>query len=463
MMRFLNLKTLDVRTSAFVLTVSSLASAFLGLMRNRLLGSQFGAGGETDVYLAAFRIPDFIYGIVIMGGITVAFLPLFAEYAARGKEEAWEFVNNLLHVLLVILGVGCLFLAIIAPLLMELIAPGFSPEQKASAIVLTRLLFLSPVLFGISSVLSGVLQYHSRFIAYALAPVLYNLGIIGGILFLAPSMGVLGVGVGVIAGAALYLLIQLPSFFASGFVWRFTFRPKDPAIARVLRLALPRIPGAMGYQFNVIAMTSLASLLSAGSITVFTFANDLQSFPISLIGVPFAIAAFPLLSRAFAEKKPQEMSRAFVSAFKHVVVLVLPLAVLIFLFRSQLVRLAYGMGSFGEAEANLTAALLGAFALGIIFQALIPLLARAFFAMQDTKTPTIIGLSSVALNIFFAFFLISFIQTSGLPSWMSSFLSLEQGADARVLAFPFALFLSGLFQCSMLGLFLKKKLAVLQR
>ncbi|MBI4122909.1 MAG: murein biosynthesis integral membrane protein MurJ [Parcubacteria group bacterium] len=462
MINLLNLKTLDVRTSAFVLTASSLISAFLGLVRNRLLGSQFGAGGETDVYLAAFRIPDFIYGIVIMGGITVAFLPLFAEYAARRKEEAWEFVNNLLHVLLVVLGAACVLLAIMAPLLMELIAPGFSPEQKASAITLTRLLFLSPVLFGISSLLSGVLQYHNRFIAYALAPVLYNLGIIAGILFLAPSIGVLGVGIGVVAGATLYLLIQLPSFFASGFVWKFRFRPKDPAIARVLRLALPRIPGAMGYQFNVIAMTALASLLSAGSITVFTFANDLQSFPVNLIGVPFAIAAFPALSRAFAEKKTQEMSRAFISAFKHVVYLVLPLAGMLFLFRKEAVRFAYSMGNFGETEVNLTAALLGVFALGVVFQALIPLLARAFFAMQDTKTPTIIGLSSVALNIFFAVSLISIIQTSGIPSQMSSFLSLEQGADARVLAFPFALFLSGLFQCGTLALFLRKKLAALQ-
>ncbi|MBI4217240.1 MAG: hypothetical protein HY603_00315, partial [Parcubacteria group bacterium] len=286
MINLLNLKTLDMHTSAFVLTASSLVSAFLGLVRNRLLGNQFGASGETDVYFAAFRIPDFIYGIVIMGGITVAFLPLFAEYASRGKEEAWEFVNNLLHVLLVVLGAFCAILAIFAPLLMELVAPGFGPEQKASAIALTRLLFLSPVLFGISSVLSGVLQYHNRFIAYALAPILYNLGIIAGIVFLAPSMGVLGVGVGVIGGAGLYFLIQLPSFFASGFVWKFAFRPKDPSIAKVLRLALPRIPGAMGYQFNAIVMTSLASMLSAGSITVFAFANDLQSFPINLIGVP---------------------------------------------------------------------------------------------------------------------------------------------------------------------------------
>ena len=455
--QLLNFQSKSVSFSAMLLAASSLVSAFLGLMRNRLLGNQFGASGETDIYFAAFRIPDFIYGIVIMGGITVAFLPLFAEYASRGKEEAWEFVNNLLHVLLVVLGAFCVLLAIFAPLLMELVAPGFGPEQKASAITLTRLLFLSPVLFGISSVLSGVLQYHNRFIVYALAPILYNLGIIAGIVFLAPSMGVLGVGVGVIGGAGLHLLIQLPSFFASGFIWKFAFRPKDPSIAKVLRLALPRIPGAMGYQLNVIVMTALASMLSAGSITVFAFANDLQSFPINLIGVPFAIALFPALSRAFAEKKEADMKAAFASALRYVILLVLPIAGLMFLFRAAVVQLSYGVGNFDVEDANLTAALFGVFALGVVFQALIPLLARAFFAMQDTKTPTVIGLSSVALNIFFAVSLIMILQTSGLPAWLSSFLGLSHGSDARVLAFPFALFLSGLFQCSMLGLFLKKK------
>ena len=294
--QFLNFQSKSVRFSAMLLAASSGISAFLGLLRNRLLGSHFGAGGETDIYLAAFRIPDFIYGIVIMGGISVAFLPLFSEYVSKKKEELWQFVNNLLHVLLVVLGAACLLLALFAPLLMKLIAPGFDAEQQEEAVALSRLLFLSPVLFGISSMVSGVLHYFNRFVSYALAPIVYNLGIIAGILFLAPSMGVFGVGIGVVAGAALYLLIQLPSFVLSGFRWMPIFKPQEPSVARLFKLALPRIPGAMGYQLNLIVMTSLASLLPAGTITMFTFANDLQSFPVNLIGVPFAIAAFPAAS-----------------------------------------------------------------------------------------------------------------------------------------------------------------------
>jgi putative peptidoglycan lipid II flippase len=227
----------------------------------------------------------------------------------------------------------------------------------------------------------------------------------------------------------------------------------------VLRLALPRIPGAMAYQFNAIVMTSLASLLSAGSITVFSFANDLQSFPINLIGVPFAVAAFPALSRAFAEKEKNKMESQLHSALLHVAALVLPLAAVIFLFRTQIVQLAYGMGNFDASSVRLTGALLGLFVLGVIFQALIPLLARAFFAMHDTKTPTVIGLTAVALNIVFSGLLVFLFSSSPfLSSFFASLLHLGQVDDVRVLALPLALFLSGLFQCGFLWLFLKKKL-----
>lgn len=450
--------TKTIAMAAGLLMVSSFISGILGLIRNGLLSWRFGAGETTDIYLAAFRIPDFLYGVLIMGGITAVFLPIFSESLERNKKEAWEFTSNLLNILLAALAILSVIAFLFAPILIQLVAPGFSLDQRDVAASLTRLMLLSPIFLGISSIFSGVLQYFGKFAAYALAPILYNIGIIIGILFLVPLFGIWGLGLGVVGGALLHLLVQVPAAVKLGFHWEPLFHIQHPLISKVFRLALPRTIAAAGFHINLIVITALASIISTGSITIFNYANDIQHLPIGLIGASFAIAAFPALSRFFAEQNIERFRTAFLHTFRQIAFLVVPVSLMLFLLRAQIVRLVYGAGDkFTWDDTRLTAAVLGIFAFGILFQAFIPFLARTFFSTQNTKTPTIISIATVILNILLAIvFLKIFSSINVFTEVFISFLKLEGIADIRVLALPLALAISGIFQFLLLILFLRK-------
>jgi putative peptidoglycan lipid II flippase len=200
--RIFHFQTKNITSAALILAGSSLISRILGLLRDRLLAGAFGASPNLDVYFASFRIPDFIYNILIAGGVVVALVPLFSEYFIKDKKEAWDFIDNTLNVFLFFLIFVSLLVGIFAPLIIKIITPGFTQEQISLAVVLTRLLFLSPIFLGLSSIFSGILQYFNRFLAYGLAPVFYNLGIIFGIIFLAPFLGILGLLAGYLLSLA---------------------------------------------------------------------------------------------------------------------------------------------------------------------------------------------------------------------------------------------------------------------
>ena len=217
---FINHQAKNITWASIILAVSSMASRGLGVVRNWLLASHFGASSSLDAYFAAFKIPDFIYQILILGGITVAFLPLFSEYYSKDRDSAWEFVSNALGIFFILLiGLGLVAFAF-SPLLVKLVAPGFTSEQAQKTVLLTRIMLLSPVFFGLSSFFSGILQYFNRFLVYSLTPIFYNLGIIFGILFFAPQFGVMGVAMGVVFGAFLHFAIQIPSALGTGFSYR---------------------------------------------------------------------------------------------------------------------------------------------------------------------------------------------------------------------------------------------------
>jgi putative peptidoglycan lipid II flippase len=342
----LNSKTKTITFAAFLLALSTLISRILGLVRDRLLAGRFGAGEELDIYFAAFRIPDFFYGILIAGGITAAFLPVFSEYFSKktSKENEWspqvlEFTNNILNCFLILLILICLILAIFAPLIIKFIIPGFSPENKALTIALTRIIFLSPIFFGLSSVFSGILHFFNKFLVYSLAPILYNLGIIFGILFLVPSFGVFGLAYGVILGAFLHLIIQIPAAKNSGFKYKPLFNFKYSGLKKVFKLMIPRTIGSAAYHINLVVITAIASTLTAGSITIFNFSNNLHYFPIGLIGTSFAISSFPVFSKFWARGQKREFLDSFSSSFRQIIFFIIPISLLIFILRAQIVRL----------------------------------------------------------------------------------------------------------------------------
>jgi putative peptidoglycan lipid II flippase len=463
--RIFNSQTKTITFVALLLGFSALFSRILGLIRNGLLAGYFGTGPEVNIYLAAFRIPDFIYNFLIIGGLSVSFLPIFSEYFSRDKAKAWEMTNYVLNVFSFLLILSSLLLFIFTPLLIKFIVPGFSVKDQNLTAQLTRLMFLSPIFFGLSSIFSGILHYFNRFFIYSLAPIFYNLGIIFGILFLYPLFGLSGLAYGVILGAFLHWILQIPSAKSCGFQYKFFFNFKYPALKRIFGLMVPRAFAVAAQQINLIVITAIASTI-AGGIAIFNYANDLQYFSIGIIGIPFALAAFPALSRYWAEGQKEKFLESFSSIFRQILFLILPISLLIFILRAQIVRLVLGTlgpGNFGWLDTKLTAASLGIFSIGILFSALIPLVSRAFFSFQDTKTPTLIAALSVALNIILSFSLVWLLKFPNfLQALMVNLLKLRGIENISVTGLPLAFSLAVIFQLFLLIFFLNKKLGGLR-
>lgn len=454
-----NHQTNSVSGAAGILAISALASRLLGVARDWLLAKTFGAGPELDVYLAAFRIPDFIYNILIAGGIVVAFLPLFSEFFSENKEYGWKFASNVLNIFLFFLILFSLVLFIFAPSLIKLITPGFNAEQLAQTILLTRLMFLSPILLGLSSIFSGILQYFNRFLVYGLCPILYNLGIIFGIVFMVPLFGISGVAAGVILGAFFHFIIQVPSAIACGFKFRSVFSFWDPGIKRLFLLILPRTFGIAAQQVNLVIVTAIASTLAVGSITVFNFANNVQSLPLSIIGVSFALAIFPSLAKSWAESKKEEFVKIFSQTFRQILYLIVPISFLMFLLAGPITEIIFLHGEFTQDSVDLTAATMGLFCLSIAVLSLIPLLFRAFFAFQDTKTPTLITILTVLMNIFLSFYLTGLLKYENpFQQFLKNAFSLQNISDISVLGLSLACSATFAFQAFLLMVFLYRKI-----
>jgi putative peptidoglycan lipid II flippase len=436
--RVFNLPSKNLTFSAAILAGSTLLSAFLGIFRDRLLASRFGVGIELDIYAAAFRIPDLVYVFLISGGLAIAFLPLFSEYFSKDEKEGWQMANYILNAFLIFLIFLSGLLFLLSPWLVKILLPGFSSETQSSALNLIRLLLLSPIFFGVANIFSSILQYFNRFFIYALAPVIYNLSIIFGILFLAPNLGILGVGLGVVLGAFLYFLSQFLGAKTCGFSWQANFNFKQPAIRKILALMAPRTLAVTSQQLKLWLITAVASLISTGAISVFYFANNLQGFFVSLVGVSFGTAVFPLLSRAVLQNDGQEFSRHLKPALKQVLLLSLLATLFLLFFSGNLVKFLFKDGRFGETAASQTSQMVILFSLSLFAQASAPLLIRAFFALQEAWLPTIVSIFSLIIEIVFLFL----------------FLKVGWGVLSLALAFS----LASIFQFFLLLFFLQKKL-----
>ena len=463
--RILDSKSKTVTFAAILLGISAVISGILGLVSDIILAGKFGIKAESNIYFAAFRIPDLVYNLLIVGGLGIAFLPIFSEYYSKDKEEAWKMTNLVLNVFLFLLFLISLILFIFTPVLIRFIAPGFSLEDKAKVVSLTRIMFLSPIFFGLSSVFSGILQYFNRFLVYSIAPILYNLGIIFGMVVLEPRFGVLGLGYGVIIGAFLHWIIQIPSAINSGFSYKPLFDFKFPAIKRIFYLMVPRVFAMAGQQINLMVITAIASTISGG-IAIFSFSNAIFSFPIGIIGTSFAIAVFPTLSRHWANGQKKEFFDNFSVTFRQILYLIIPISILIFILRAQIIRLVYGTfgaNKFDWVATRLTAASLGVFSIGILASALIPFIFRAFFALKDTKTPTLIAIFSIILNIVLSFFFVNILKSPNtFQNFIVNILRLKEVGNISVVGLPLAYVLAAITQFFLLFFFLYRKVGDLR-
>lgn len=394
--------THSVAGAAFLITIMSLVSRGLGLIRDSFLASTFSAGDTLDSYYAAFRIPDLIYNLLILGALSAAFIPVFTTLISREKKkEAWEMANGIVNIaMLFIVGLS-IILAIFAPYIMHIITPGFSEEKMQMTVTLTRIMFLSPLFLGLSGIFGGILTSFKRFLVYSIAPLFYNLGIIIGIVVFSRFWGPVGLAWGVVLGAFLHMLIQYPAAKALGYEHHWSFRPhfRNHEIRRVGKLMIPRTMGIAVNQVNLFVITIFASTLASGSLAIVNFAQNLQGVALGLFGSSFAIAVFPTLSAIHAKKDNTEFARVFSRTFRQILFFVIPTSVFMLLLRAQIVRIVLGHGKFDWEDTVLTFQALGIFSLSLFAQCLIPLLARAFYSMHDTKTPFYIALVSEAVNI----------------------------------------------------------------
>lgn len=379
--------------AAIIIGVSSAGSRILGVVRDRVLASTFGAGYDLDVYYAAFRLPDTVYTLLIIGALSAGFIPVFSETIEKnGKEQAKKLVSQLLVIVGVLLLIAAVGIYFSAPFVLPLVFPAFKGEQMLRLIFLTRVMALSPFLLGLSSVAGGVLQVTKRYIAFALAPMLYNVGIIVAAVFFGNRFGIQAVAWGVIAGALAHAIIQLGTIYSMGFVGIERFRGHAIGLKQILRLMGPRILGLGVSQFSLTALLSLAAFTGTGSVSALQFATNLQSFPLGVFGLSLAMAAFPLLSKSYAKEDFQQFRQTFSSATRQIFFYLLPSTAIFFLLRAQIVRLVLGQGRFDWTDTILTADILGYLAFALVAQALIPLFTRAFYSMQNTWLPFFVSL-----------------------------------------------------------------------
>ena len=391
----------SIRGASIILIITLALSNVLGLLRDRFLTHNIDTY-YLDIYYASFRIPDLIFNFLILGAITSAFIPVLSDYIARGKDgEGYRVTNILINLALIFTILAAIILFFLMPTIIPLIFE-FDPFREAATIKYSRFLMLTPILFSVSYILGGVLNCYKRFVAYSIAPILYNLSIIAGAYFLAPKYGIKGVAVMVVLGAFLHMLIQLISAWKLGFHYQWMIDLKNKSVRHIFRLMIPRTISMGANQILLIVYTAIASALTVGSITAFTLANNIQTVPTVVLGTSFATAIFPTLAIKIAQGKMEDFSLYLNKALRAIGFLLIPSSILFFMFRAHIVRLLYGSGKFDWNDTTMTALTLGAFSISILAQGLIPLVSKAFYALKNTRTPMYISLATVALSILLA-------------------------------------------------------------
>ena len=415
----LSYKSKSLTGAALILGFASLISRLVGVARDRILAHQFGAGIELDIYTAAFRIPDFIYNLLIVGALSAGFIPIFLELFQKDKKDAWAFVSRVINATFLLVSGVSVVLYFFAPHIVSLLVPGFGPEAQKQTIDLTRVMLLSPILLGLSAIVSGVLQSLKAFFIYSLAPVLYNIGIIVGALFFVPHFGLVGLAYGVVLGAFLHLLIQIPIFLSSGFHYSPKTFLKDKKMKQLVRALVPRTLTLASVQITTLVLTFFASFLGTGSIAIFNFASNISSLGVGIIGISFAMAAFPTLSEYVAKKDLEGFKKQLALTTRQILFFILPLTILFILLRAQIVRVLLGTGAFNWENTIVTATTVGMFSLSLFSQCLLALYSRAFFALHNGRTPLMIAMLSLFITVSLSFYFKTYFGVAGLALGIS--------------------------------------------
>lgn len=401
LLRVFNREWSGLHEAAFLLAGTALLSQMLGLVRDRLLAQHFGANTSLDVYYAAFRVPDFLYASVASFVAVTVLIPFLLEHIAleHDKEKARHFIDSIFTAFIFGMVLVCVLAFILLPYLAQFIVPGFSESAKDSFVQLSRILLLSPFLLGISNLFGAITQSLRRFFVFALGPVLYNIGIIVGIIFLMPTFGLVGVVYGVLIGALLHVSIQLPVLMSSDLTPRMSMHINRHVIYRVVSLSIPRTLALSATHLGTMVLIALASQIEAGSIAVFVLAMNLQSIPLAIVGMSYSVAAFPTLAKLWSVGDHDAFFEQITTATRHIIFWSFPAIMLFIVLRAQIVRTILGSGAFDWTATRLTAAALALFAISVIAQNLVLLYTRAFYAMGKTRITVYANVSGAVLIV----------------------------------------------------------------
>lgn len=456
---FFKKEYVSVNQAAILLGFFAFLSQVLGLFRDRFIAHYVGPGEILDAYYVAFRVPDFIFiSIASLASITV--LIPFIVNKMKGEEvteEAKKFLNDVFTMFLLVMLFVSFVVFIAMPHIVSFIAPGFSTLMQNKVIELSRIMLLSPIFLGLSNLFGSITQLFRKFFIYALSPIFYNFGIIVGIMFIYPVFGIRGMAFGVVLGALMHFLIQAFASSQSGFSLKLSRKIDFVEIKKVISSSLPRTLGLSLNNIALILIVSFASYLKGGSISIFNLSLNLQSVPLGIIGLSYAVAAFPTLAKSYSLGKIDNFKNQLKSAAKQIIFWSLPVTFLFIVLRAQIVRVILGSGSFSWENTKLVAASLAIFSISIVAQGLIALFARAYYATGNTKRPLIINFfSSLSIVIFSYLFLYLFSHYPVFKNFIESLLRVTGIEGTEVLMLPLAYSLGTILNFVLLAIFLKR-------
>ena len=412
-----------VAGAAGIVAAGFLASRLLGLLRSVAIAEAFGTEPELGAYFVAFRVPDLIFQVLAGATLSAAFIPTFSRVVqAGGEREGWRLASSVLNLISVATFAAAALAFVLAPLVVPLLAPGLGEESgreaelRDLAVELTRLMLLSPLLFGISGMVTGILNARQHFLAPAVAPLLYNLGIIFGAVVLAERWGVHGLAWGVVLGSIGHLLVQLPALRAVGMRWRPSFAVASEGVREVLRLMGPRVLGLAAAQVNLVVVVFFASFVSDEAISAVNFAFLMMLLPVGVIGMAISTAAFPVLARQGAAGQLERLGRSLDATLRMILFLAIPASVGLVLLAEPAVRLLLQRGAFDAGSTELVVDALVIYGLGVWAHASIEIVSRGFYALSDTRTPVAVAVAAMLLNVALCAALVAPFGIAGLAA-----------------------------------------------
>ena len=373
-----------------MITAFTLLSYVIGLIRDRIIAVHFGTSEATDTYNASFLIPDILFNMFVAGALAAAFLPIFSDNLQKNKERAHSLGNTMISSSVLLITVLGAITFIFVPQLVDKIFSDATVTMQADIIKMTRIILPSAILFAISNTLGNILMSYKHFMSYAISPVLYNLGIILGVVFMEGKLGIYSAAIGVLIGTFLHALIRIADTLTTDYKFKFEFKVKEPDFVKILRLMIPKSISLIGWQINLYIFAVVGIKITEGGLSAFSFARNIQSFAVSIFGVSLATAVFPYLANSIEIEDKKVYTEDIQKTTQRILFFTIPSAAGIIFLSKEIVELILSGGAFDEKSAVLTSTLLLFFGISIPFESLTHLFSRAFYALKNTKTPTIV-------------------------------------------------------------------------